>query len=149
MSFLPKISRKRKEKRKAMNFLPNLSRIGLELDGQPLGVEVALAESFFARLRGLILTGPPMPARGLLLAPCNSIHTLGMRGPIEAVFLSKELRVLKIDTPLKPWRSVSACRGAWAVLEWRAGEAAYLGLRKGAQLKQTGLAPCAIEEWFQ
>jgi len=119
-----------------MQFLPRRPRIKLELDGQPLGIDIVLAVSFLARLRGLILTGPMVPGRGLLIASCNSIHTLGMRGPIEAVFLSKELRVLKIASPLKPWRSLSVCLGAWWVLEWSVGEAARIGLRKGSQLQQ-------------
>jgi len=119
-----------------MRFLPKLPRIGLELEGRPLRAEIALARSFGARLRGLMMAAPLKPGQGLLIAPCSSIHMLGMRGPIEAVYLSKDFRVLKISPPLKPWRSVSACLGAWGVLEWRVGEAAHFGLRKGSQLKR-------------
>ena len=129
-----------------MRFLPKLPRIELALEGQPLRAEIALASSFLARLRGLMLTGPMIPRRGLMIAPCNSIHTLGMCGPLEAVFLSKDLRVLKISPPLKPWRGVSACRGAWAVLEWPVGEAAYFGLRVGSQLKQVSMKPTLQEK---
>jgi len=124
-----------------MEFLPKLPRIGLELEGQPLNIEIALASSFLSRLRGLILTGPMTPGRGLMIAFCNSVHTFGMRGPIEVVFLSKDLRVLKISSPLRPWRSVSACFGAWAVLEWCVGEADNFGLREGSQLKQVSMKP--------
>jgi hypothetical protein len=38
-----------------------------------------------------------------------------------------------------PWRGVSVCPGAWAVLEWHVGEAAGLGLREGSQLKQISM----------
>jgi len=119
-----------------MYFLPKLPRIGLELEGRPLCAEIAVASSFGARMRGLILAGPLEPGYGLLITPCNSVHMFGMREPIEAVFLSKELRVLKISPPLKPWRSISVCLDAWAVLEWHVGQAAYFGLYEGSQLKR-------------
>ena len=130
-----------------MRFLPDLPRIGLELEGCPLCAEIALAASFGARLRGLMMVAPLEPGQGLLIAPCSSIHMLGMRAPIEAVFLSKDLRVLKISPPLKPWRSISACPGAWAVLEWRVGESAHFGLRKGAQLKRIGVMEFQLS-WY-
>jgi uncharacterized membrane protein (UPF0127 family) len=129
-----------------MRFLPKLPRIGLELNGQPLDADIALATGFLSRLRGLILSAPSLPARaGLLIAPCNSIHMLGMSWPIEALFLSKDLRVLKIASPLKPWRGVSACLGAWAVLEWGVGEASRLGVCEGSQLKQARLQAPPLE----
>ncbi|MDR2452000.1 MAG: DUF192 domain-containing protein, partial [Candidatus Accumulibacter sp.] len=62
-----------------MNFFPRLPRAGLELQGEPLAIEIALAGSFFSRLRGLMLAAPLSPGRGLLIVPCNSIHALFMR----------------------------------------------------------------------
>jgi uncharacterized membrane protein (UPF0127 family) len=129
-----------------MGFLPKLPRVVLELEGRPLCADIAQARSFFARLRGLIRCGPLSPGQALLIAPCNSVHTLGMGGPIEAVFLSKDLRVLKISRALKPWRGASGCLGAWGVLEWRVGESSRLGLRAGAQLKQTNMGPSLQKE---
>lgn len=117
-----------------MKFLPHHPRVTLALDGHPLDADIALAAGFFARLRGLMFA-PPLPARaGLLIVPCNSIHMLGMRTRLEAVFLSKDFRVLKISRPLLPWLSVSACPGAAAVLEWPPGTAQTLGIREGARL---------------
>lgn len=125
-----------------MPLLPKLPRIGLTLNGQPLGVDIALAAGFLSRLRGLICCGPSLPEHaGLLIAPCNSVHMLGMRWPLEAIFLSKDWRVLKIASPLRPWTSVSACPGAWAVLEWGVGQAARRGLREGAQLERISAEP--------
>ncbi|MDR2001302.1 MAG: DUF192 domain-containing protein [Zoogloeaceae bacterium] len=131
-----------------MSFLPHLPRTGLELEGRRLPVDVALASTFLARLRGLMLSDPIAPACGLLIVPCNSIHTLGIRGALEAVFLSKKMQVLKISSPLKPWRSLSACSGAWAVLEWRVGEAANFGLREGSQLKQVSAGGPPLKSLF-
>jgi len=117
-----------------MGFMAKRKRVWFGYEGYGLGMEIALCAGFWSRLRGLVLSGPLGSRYGVLLAPCSSIHTLGMGEPIEAVFLSKDLRVLKISPPLKPWRGLSGCRGAWGVLEWQPGQASRLGLREGAQL---------------
>jgi len=119
-----------------MGFMTKRPRIQLEHEGHALDMEIALCTSFWARLRGLVLSGPLGAKDGILLAPCNSVHTLGMSEAIEAVFLSKDLQILKISSPLKPWRSLSGCRRAWGVIEWQPGHALRLGLREGMQLKK-------------
>jgi uncharacterized membrane protein (UPF0127 family) len=120
-----------------MDFFPRLPRIGLRLCGQPLAVEIALADGFLSRLRGLMFAPPLRPGRGLLIVPCNGIHAFFMRDEFEAVFLSKDDRVLRIASPIRPWWGMSLCPGARAVLEWRVGEAARLGVREGARLQWT------------
>jgi uncharacterized membrane protein (UPF0127 family) len=54
-----------------------------------------------------------------------------MRFPIDAVFLDRDLVVLKVVENLAPWR-MAAQRGAKAVLELPAGAAS--GLRPGDRL---------------
>lgn len=71
---------------------------------------------------------------GLLLSdPTGSIHMFFMRFPIDAVFLTKELQVVKVAPELKPWRMARA-RGAKRILEIGAGEAARLGIEPGHRL---------------
>ena len=70
---------------------------------------------------------------GLLIRPTGSIHMFFMRFAIDAVFLDRELRILKIVPDLKPWR-VAASKGAKQVLEMGSGEAARRGLEPGQQL---------------
>jgi uncharacterized membrane protein (UPF0127 family) len=70
---------------------------------------------------------------GLLIRPTGSIHMFFMRFPIDAVFLDRELRILKIVPDLKPWR-IAGKKGAKQVLEMGAGEAARRGLEPGQQL---------------
>jgi uncharacterized membrane protein (UPF0127 family) len=56
-----------------------------------------------------------------------------MRFPIDAVFLDRDLRVVKVAAELRPWRAAGS-RGAKAVLEIPAGEAARRGIRTGDRL---------------
>jgi uncharacterized protein len=56
-----------------------------------------------------------------------------MKFPIDAVFLDRDLVVLKIVADLRPWKT-AAKRGARAVLELPAGEAERAGLRPGDRL---------------
>lgn len=71
---------------------------------------------------------------GLWLAPAWSIHTWGMRFPIDVVFVDRDERVLRIVEAMVPWRLVSR-RGAHAVVELAAGRARTLGLREGCSLE--------------
>jgi uncharacterized membrane protein (UPF0127 family) len=94
-----------------------------------------LAETMFARLRGLLGRSGLSSGEGMLLRPAASIHTAFMRFPIDAVFLDRENRVVKVAAELAPWRA-AACRGSRTVLELPAGEAARQGLSPGVSLTQ-------------
>jgi uncharacterized protein len=56
-----------------------------------------------------------------------------MRFPIDAVFLDRDLVVVKVAEDLAPWRT-AAQRGAKAVLELPAGAARSSELRPGDRL---------------
>lgn len=87
----------------------------------------------FDRMRGLLGRPPPGPGSALLITPCAAIHTVGMRYPIDVVYLDAEEQVLELVEALAPWRW-SACRRARAVLELAAGGAALLGIEPGLRL---------------
>jgi uncharacterized membrane protein (UPF0127 family) len=93
-----------------------------------------LADRPLARLRGLLGRADFEVGEGLLLRPAPSIHTWFMRFPIDAVFLDADLEVLDVRPAVRPWRA-AARRGARAVLELPAGEAARRGLRAGDRLR--------------
>jgi len=93
-------------------------------------VEITLAATPWARVRGLIGRPCPLPGTGFLLRPAASVHTCFMRYPIDVVFLDGDGRVLAVHETLPPWR-MRAQRGARAVLELRPGEARRLGIRRG------------------
>jgi uncharacterized protein len=104
-------------------------------DGNVVCEHCLLAETMLARLRGLLGRSGLSSGEGMLLRPAASIHTAFMRFPIDAVFLDRENRVLKVVAGLPSWRA-AACRGSRTVLELPAGEAARQGLRPGVSLTQ-------------
>ena len=57
-----------------------------------------------------------------------------MRFPIDAVFLDRNGRVLRVAPDLPPWRFAIAARGAREVLELPAGTAARTGTQAGDEL---------------
>jgi uncharacterized membrane protein (UPF0127 family) len=84
------------------------------------GVRVVLATGVAARALGLAgLRAPPPADVVLLLAPCRSVHTCGMRFAVDLVWLGADGRVVRADRGVPPWR-VRWCRGARAVMESRA-----------------------------
>lgn len=92
------------------------------------------ARGYFSRLRGLL--GRTLQADGgLLLTPCSAIHTVGMRYAIDAVYLDKHGRVLRIDESLDPGRALPHQRGAWHVLELPAGRARQCAIAAGDVLE--------------
>jgi len=97
------------------------------------GVSVTVASSFRQRLVGLLGRRSLAPNAGLLLVPCNHIHTAFMRFDIDAVFFNDIGIVLDIRPALGPFRVVVVA-GAAACLELPSGGAARLGLWRGQRL---------------
>ena len=80
-------------------------------------VEVASAPA--ARVRGLL--GRDGLEGGLLLPRCRSVHTMGMRFPIDVAFLDGDGRVVAVVAPMRPWRVGRARLKARQILEAEAG----------------------------
>lgn len=108
-----------------------MSRI-LTTDGSVVVSQVVYAESLPARLRGLLGRTSLAEDTGLLIRPCQSIHMWFMRFPIDAAFLDRDLRVLKITRNLRPWQVALAPNQTHCVLETAAGVLTNLSL--GEQL---------------
>lgn len=85
-------------------------------EGSRFSLDIAV--SFVDRLCGLF--SKRVKGDVLLIAPCHSIHTFGMREPIDIAFIDKEGCVIEVREALSPWR-VKRCGGAFAVLERKAG----------------------------
>ncbi|MFB6898646.1 DUF192 domain-containing protein [Streptomyces hydrogenans] len=91
-------------------------------------VPVEVAASYRARRRGLL--GRDGVAGAMLLTTANSVHTFGMRFPIDVAYLDRRLRVLAVVT-MRPGRLGLPRPRARHVLEAEAGAMAGWGLRPG------------------
>ncbi|MFK3733393.1 DUF192 domain-containing protein [Streptomyces sp. NPDC088090] len=102
-------------------------------------VPVEVAASYRARRRGLL--GRDGIAGAMLLTPANSVHTFGMRFPIDVAYLDRRLRVLAVVT-MGPGRLGLPRPRARHVLEAEAGALAGWGVRAGVVVAVTeGPAP--------
>lgn len=112
---------------------------GVYIAGRPDAVieHVQKAESFCERTRGLLGRPALTEGEGLLLAPCNSIHTCFMGFPIDAVFMDYRNRVVKTIHDMAPFRFALSFQAA-SVLELRAGEINRLGIQAEDTLIWTG-----------
>lgn len=96
-----------------------------------------VADSWLARLRGLIGRGALAAGEGLYLPGTNGVHMFFMRFAIDVVFVgapradgTQEVLALKPD--LRPWTGlVPWVRGARGAIEVAAGAVAGSGLRVG------------------
>ena len=103
-------------------------------DGEVLA-SLEVAESRRARARGLL--GRDGVDGALLLRPCRSVHTLGMRFPIDVAFCDDGLRVLRIVTMPRHRLSRLVWRSR-VVIEAEAGAFARWGLQPGDALEVKG-----------
>jgi uncharacterized membrane protein (UPF0127 family) len=88
-----------------------------------LGDQVAKAETFLTRFKGLMGV-PSLPmGQGLLIEPCTSIHSFFMKIPIDALFLDRDLKVVDIVHAMPAWRMSKVYFGARSVLELPSGTA--------------------------
>jgi uncharacterized membrane protein (UPF0127 family) len=92
--------------------------------GTTVAGQARKAESFLARLVGLMGRSGLEEGEGLLLAPCASVQTLFMRFPIDVIFMDRDARVVKVAPALRPFRLALGGRGARDTLEVAAGTAA-------------------------
>lgn len=69
-----------------------------------LSVKATVAKTFLQRARGLIGRPPPPKGEGMLILKCNAIHTLFMSYPIDATFLDKDDKAVKVVKNIPPWR---------------------------------------------
>jgi uncharacterized membrane protein (UPF0127 family) len=99
--------------------------------GTVLAERLTVPRTPVGRGLGLMFRARLPAGRGMWIAPCNGIHMLFMRFAIDAVFLDRQLVVVRVVEGLRPWRVVPLVRGAHGVLELPAGTVTGVGLRAG------------------
>jgi uncharacterized membrane protein (UPF0127 family) len=93
-----------------------------------------IADHSKARNVGLLKHARLEPGEGLWIAPCEGVHTAGMKFPIDVLFLDKRRKVVKIRAAMPRWR-IAACLWAHSVLELPSGTAAATNTCRGDQLE--------------
>jgi hypothetical protein len=100
-----------------------------------LGEKVRTAGTFLSRFVGLLGTAAIGEGEGLWIVPCRSVHTLGMRYPIDVAFLDARGIVVGVLEGLPPNRVGRVFRDARGALELRSGILAATGTSPGDRLE--------------
>lgn len=79
------------------------------------GVSTRVARSFSERLIGLAWRRIPR-VDALLIPRCRSVHTIGMRFPLDLFWIDSNGEIIRVDRGVRPWRA-RLCRGASGVIE--------------------------------
>ena len=82
-----------------------------------LATKIKKADNFITRLVGLLKRSTLGPEEALWLMPSKGIHTIGMKFPIDVVFLSKNNIVLRIASGMVPYRVSGIQLRSYSVLE--------------------------------
>ena len=100
---------------------PLVARVRNQRSGAVIGERLRVADTPWRRLRGLLGHREPQPGEGLLIEPSNGIHTVGMRYPIDVLFVARDGTVIRCERALPPARMVPWVRGGHRVLELPSG----------------------------
>jgi len=105
----------------------------------PLVTALAVANTHWSRLRGLLGLAPDdfRNGNGLWIVPCHGVHTLGMRFPLDVVYLDRSLTVVHVQRGLQPWRFAPVRLEAASVLELPCPTAAETGTNVGDRIEIT------------
>jgi len=103
----------------------NLTRDKLLLE------DAMVADTMFARMKGLIGRSGLESGQGMVLKPANSVHTFGMKFAIDVAFIDRRGRVLRLLKEMVPGRLGPIVLGSVCVVEAAAGEFAKAGLKEG------------------
>ncbi len=92
------------------------------------------AEDPLARGLGLLGRSSLRTGEGLRITRTSAITTLFMRFAIDAVFVDRARRVVRIRPNLRPWTFAAVAKGADEVLELPVGTIARTGTQAGDEL---------------
>jgi len=105
-------------------------------NGRVWVARVEVAATHLQRMRGLLGRRELPVGHGLLIESCGSIHTLGMRFPIDVIFLDQAWQVRRICRMVQPGRLM--VWGGWhglRALEVAAGWLDFTGVDQGTPTK--------------
>ena len=109
-------------------------RVANQTKGQVLADRADIADTSAKRRTGLLKHTELKPGEGLWIAPCEGVHTFGMKFPIDVLFLNKKKKILKARPDMVRGR-IAFSLLAHSVLELPAGTLAKTGTVAGNQLE--------------
>lgn len=83
--------------------------------------DASLADSYFTRLKGLLGKSNIKDDEGLIIKPCNSVHTIGMNFSIDIAFVDKNNIIIHIIKDMVPGKLSSIVRKSFYVIEAKGG----------------------------
>lgn len=90
-----------------------------------------LADSFLARLKGLLGEDEIPVGSGLLIPSCKSVHTIGMSFTIDVAFVDSSNRVVAVYDSLAPLRMTRVVFRADSAVELPSGRIREVDLKPG------------------
>lgn len=106
-------------------------------NGEIITENAEIADSFFRRFMGLMFRKEIADDYALHILPCNQIHMLNMRFPIDVVYLSEAGGVVRIDENVPVGKICKTVREAKSVVEMKSFAARKFGINQGDILKIT------------
>jgi hypothetical protein len=105
---------------------------------EPTGAQIAVAEvadTSISRMIGLLGRAGLEAGTGMVLKPCNMIHTWFMRFPIDVLFVSDDGMIVRAIEALRPFRMAWGGRRASQTIELPVGTLARAGVRSGERVR--------------
>jgi len=99
--------------------------------GRQIADRAWLADHWWSRLRGLLGHGPLRDGAALMIVPCQAVHMIGMRFPLDVAFLDEGGSVVAVYHQLQPGSRSGWHRMARIAVEMRAGTLARTGTQAG------------------
>jgi uncharacterized membrane protein (UPF0127 family) len=107
----------------------------------PLVVRGEGATSFCTRVKGLLGHPPLEPGQGMLIKPCQGVHTFMMRFPIDVVYVNGKGRVVHLTPYLTPNHVGPIVGEADFVIELPSGTITHTQTKVGDKLEILEIHP--------
>lgn len=91
------------------------------VDGRVILENIIMADTYTKRLQGLLGRKGLEDKEGMMIVPCNSIHTYRMKFSIDVLFVDRDNVVVKVLRDFKPGRMGPLVFKSHFVMEAEAG----------------------------
>lgn len=103
--------------------------------GSVVATDVEKADSFSARMKGLLNRESLSDGEALIITRCQSIHMLFMKFPIDVIFVNRENNVVGLVPDIKPFCLSLIFWNASYAVELNVGTIEKSGTRVGDRLE--------------